>query len=175
MVGKHDVVDADIAPASGDLIDDLQPSLLAFQLADVEGGAEHAVVVAAGDRCDDLVVDQQIDARPIRMGSAADEELDEMSLDREGATRQRADLAVLFAHIVSGCRGMAVDDTLALAADVALVVGDVLPEDRASSESRALGGPALVRRAFEIVEDDIRAYLLGPCPGEARRQNNPER
>ena len=89
-VGKQDVVDVDVAPATLGPVDDLDFRLMSQQVADVPKIPFELFVVLAGRRADDLAAREQIDARLVGPISAADAELNVRTSDRELRRRQRA-------------------------------------------------------------------------------------
>ena len=139
-------------------------------MPNVERGRLHPVVVPAGLCRDDLAVDQQVDARLALMRPAADQEADVAPLDRERSAGERADRRVLLADIAARRRGVAVGHLLALAADVALVVGDVLDLDRAVAERRR-PRPSSSRR---LASRSPRRRSPGASFGSGRRRGSAE-
>ncbi len=86
------------------------------------------------------------------------------AFDRERAARQHA-LRAVFAADVSARRGrVRVDGAFPVDAELSLVARHLRLRDRAGAERVALGGPALVRGALEVVKDDV-----GPRCGRGTR------
>jgi hypothetical protein len=85
------VVDVDVPPTAGLLVDDLNLGKPALELLHVPEPPKHALIVLACSGPDNRAVDQQIDARFPRGSAAADQEVDVLPRDRE---LRRSELAL---------------------------------------------------------------------------------
>lgn len=75
------MIDADVPPAAGLLVDDFDLCRLAKELFDVPGDRKHLIVVATGGGPRDLAVDEQVDAGLPFVRSAAHQHVDQLSRD----------------------------------------------------------------------------------------------
>ena len=83
-VGKQDLIEIDMPPAAGMLVDDFDDGILAFQVGDIPTGRFERLDVLAHGGANDLAVDLQVDARLAGMVAAADQETDVTPFDAEG-------------------------------------------------------------------------------------------
>src|SRR5262249_46342853 len=88
LVDLHDMIDADMAPAAFAIIDNLDDDDLADQIANIPGVpikllTAAGLIIRPGGGARDFAVEQQVDAGFSRILAAADEEVDECSLNLE--------------------------------------------------------------------------------------------
>ena len=80
LVGLNDVIDVDVTPATGDLVDDPDLPGFAVQFGDVPVAPLEQLVVLAGRGSDDLVRDEQLDAGLARVVPTPDQESDSLAI-----------------------------------------------------------------------------------------------
>src|SRR6202035_1338134 len=85
-VALHDVIDIDVPPAAGVVINNLDDRVLADEVGDVprmpvEPFAAAGPIVGPGGRAHALAGDEQVDARLVRVHAAADKEINVFALD----------------------------------------------------------------------------------------------
>lgn len=83
LVGKDNVVDSDIAPGSGDGVNNFDGAGNALEVVHIPDGKRHLVAVFAGGGADDFAADKEVDARLVGVVSSTNKESDEVALDFE--------------------------------------------------------------------------------------------
>ena len=150
-VALRDLIDVDVAPAAGRVVDDLEDGLLALVLLDVpvlpvEELAAAGLSVGARGGEDDFAVDEQVHAGLALVSAAADEELDVVPLDGELGRGELARRLVAAEERVDESLAFETGD-LHLAAERAL--------GRGRAERLAFDLPVAVVRRLEIVDQDV--------------------
>src|SRR5204862_7646868 len=97
----------------------------------------------------------QVHTGPAFVRAAADPELEKIPHDGEPPAGELAGLRVSTGDIMRGCGGVGIDDALAVAAQIALVVRDIGALHGSRPECRAFDRPAGVRFLVPILESDV--------------------
>src|SRR5205814_885786 len=141
-----EVVEIEMAPVPGMLIDQADENLLVHVRPQVDGDAAEVLFLDAGSARQDFlgVIADQLDTR-LRPRAAADEERRPRMRHLERHRGERA-LRLVAVQLV------AADPVLALvvALHVAAALGDGVALDRLALERLTLGGPVLERAGLEV-------------------------
>jgi hypothetical protein len=145
-VGEGDLVDVDVAPAAGLLVDDSEARLFALQFSHVPREPREVFGVFASDGADHSVFDQELDAGATGVRAAADEEGEVVAADGERRRRERAGrLVAVEVRVDQAAAEVAVDGHLAGQG----------ASGRAGAEGVAGGDPAAVVARLEVRNDDV--------------------
>src|SRR5262249_28299500 len=151
LVALHDMIDADMAPAAFAIIDNLDDDDLADQIANIPGMpikllTAAGLIIWPGGGARDFAGEQQVDAGFSRILAAADEEVDECSLNLE-LLRGESTSAIVAA--VVGVR-----QTFAEKAGYRHLVGQRAAR-RPGAKCSAGGFPVVIGLALEVGDEDV--------------------
>ncbi len=155
-IAERDSPDSDVSPSAGVRVDDLEHALAPAPRPNVEVAKRHPVAVASSGRANDLAVHEQVEARLPRVIAAADPELNEVAVDREDLTGERAGRVVALTRVRARSAGVRVGHAFRVAADVALVRRDPLLRHRPRAKCGAFHLPAGEGVLVPVLEDDVR-------------------
>jgi hypothetical protein len=153
-----DLVDGDVAVAAGRLVDDFDHRLTVTEPADIPALPieERLAVVRTHGGADGLAADHQVDAGPLRVAAAGDEEVEVAAPDPE--RRRGEPAACLVAAAVE-----AVNQSLALEPLEPVASGGIAA-DRCRPERVALDLPSAEVGLLEVGDEDF--VRGGRCDGQ---------
>src|SRR6516165_10103748 len=94
QIAEDDIVDANVAPGPGFVVDNLDYRTLAEPRPDIPARWSHPIVIFACRSCHNMALDQQVQARLLFVRAASNQKIDVLPLDRKWPAGQVTDCRV---------------------------------------------------------------------------------